>query len=68
MMHGSGGDEMQLRGHTGMIFLTLGVLSGATSLGVFGFSSRLTWWREQERGVRPLSYFLAASTVNMVGA
>ena len=51
-----------------MVFLSLGVLSGATSLSVFGFSARLTWWREQERGVKPLSYFLASSAINLVGA
>lgn len=50
-----------------MVFLSLGVLSGATALSVFGFSARLTWWREQERGVKPHSYFLAATVINLFG-
>lgn len=66
-MHGSGGDEWVARGRTGMVFLTLGVLCGATALSVFGFAARLVWWRERERGIRAPSYFLAATTVNLVG-
>lgn len=50
-----------------MVFLALGVLSGATALSVFGFSARLTWWREQERGVKPHSYFLASTVINLFG-
>lgn len=50
-----------------MVFLALGVLSGATALSVFGFSARLTWWREQERGIKPHSYFLASTIVNLFG-
>ncbi|PRW59962.1 white-brown complex 30 [Chlorella sorokiniana] len=65
VMHGSDGDEWTARGHIAMVFLSLGVLSGATALSVFGFSARLTWWREQERGVKPHSYFLASTVVNL---
>lgn len=50
-----------------MVFLSLGVLSGATALSVFGFSARLTWWREQERGVKPHAYFLASTVINLFG-
>jgi hypothetical protein len=66
-MHGPAGDEWKVRGNAAMAFLTLGVLSGATALPLFGFAARVVWWREQERGVRSVSYFAAATAVNLVG-
>ena len=66
-MHGTAWDERRVRGNTAMAFLTLGILSGATSLSVFGFGARVVWWREQASGVKPASYFLAATAVNLVG-
>lgn len=65
VMHGTGADEWQVRGNAAICFLTLGILSGATSLALFG-STRVVWWREQERGVRSLSYFLAATCTQAV--
>ena len=67
IMQGPGGNETKVRGNAALAFLALGLLSGATSLPLFGFSARVVWWREQERGVRPLSYFLAATVVSLVG-
>ena len=66
-MHGTAWAESDVRGHTAMLFLSLGVISGATSLTVFGFSARVVWWRERERGVNPLSYFLASTAVQLLG-
>ncbi|KAL4458314.1 hypothetical protein ABPG75_013179 [Micractinium tetrahymenae] len=65
VMHGTGADEWQVRGNAAICFLTLGILSGATSLSLFG-SARVVWWREQERGIRSLSYFLAATFTQAV--
>lgn len=65
-MHGTGADEWEVRGNAAICFLTLGILSGATSLSLFG-SARVVWWREQERGVRSMSYFLAATCTQAVG-
>lgn len=67
-MQGPGGNEWNVRGNTALAFLALGLLSGATALPLFGFSARVVWWREQERGVKPFSYFLAASVVGLIGA
>ena len=66
-MHGTAWAETDVRGHTAMLFLSLGVISGATSLSTFGFSARVVWWRERERGVNPLSYFLASTAVQLLG-
>lgn len=68
VMHGSGTDEWGVRGNAAVCFLTLGILSGATSLSLFGFGARVIWWREQERGIKSLSYFLAATCIQAVGA
>lgn len=65
-MHGAGADEWEVRGNAAICFLTLGILSGATSLSLFG-GARVVWWRERERGVRSLSYFLAATCTQAVG-
>lgn len=67
MMQGSAVDEMKVRGNAMLAFLALGLLSGATSLPLFGFTARIVWWREQERGVNSLSYYLASTMVSMIG-
>ena len=64
-MHGTDSVPTDVRGQSCVILLTLGILSAATSLSVFG-RERLIFWRETASGVAVLPYFLANTAVNLV--
>eukprot|EP00887_Chlorella_sp_A99_P006238 scaffold3.g6238.t1 len=64
-MHGTARDTWQVRGHTALIFMVLGIVAAAVSLGVFA-RDRVVFWREKASGVSTLSYFLANTTVSLV--
>lgn len=64
-MHGTGALPSDIRGHTALVMLTLGIISASTSLSVFG-RDRLVHWRERDSGVSVLSYFLANTMWNMI--
>jgi hypothetical protein len=64
-MHGTGSDPKDVRGHTALVMLTLGVLSATTSLSVFG-RDKLVFLRERASGVAVLPYFLANSALHLL--
>ena len=57
-MHGTAGKEWDLRGHVALIMLTLGIISAATALPVFG-RDRVVFWREKSAGVGRLGWAAA---------
>jgi len=64
-MHGTGSGPNDIRGHTALVMLTLGIISATTSLSVFG-RDKLVFWREEASGVAVLPYFLSNTFVNLI--
>ena len=64
-MHGTGSGPNDIRGHTALVMLTVGIISATTSLSVFG-RDRLVFWRENASGVAVLPYFLANTALNLL--
>lgn len=64
-IHGTGWGISDIQGHEALVMLTLGVLSAATSLSVFG-KDRLVFSRERSSGIGVLPYFLANTALNLI--
>lgn len=64
-VHGTGGEIIDVQGQTALIMLGLGLISVATSLGVFG-RDRVVYWRERASGIKLIPYFMSKTLLNLV--